>query len=146
MPKRHETKLYWKERAERAERDASITAHGLYCAMHSKPVATETWRGDSDKRDKYTARLYHPCAPHGGILLVTFEYPGQRPSTTAHYFEDWYRETLRCARALGRFDVFECAERLRRARREALDALMRTDLPEKANDPSQTDTILALSR
>jgi hypothetical protein len=137
MAKRHETKLYWKERAERAERDASITQHGLYCAMHSKPVASETWRGDSDKRDRYTARLYHPNQPHGGILLVTFEYPGQRPSTTAHYFEDWASETFRCARSLGRVDVLECAHALRRAQREAIAAAVQRLLPENAEQASQ---------
>jgi hypothetical protein len=137
VAKKHETKLYWKERAERAEREASITQHGLYCAMHSKPVATETWRGDSDKHDKYTARLYHPTAPHGGILLVTFEYPGQRPSTTAHYFEDWASETQRCARSLGRFDVLECAERLRRAQRAAITAVAQRLLPESEEHASQ---------
>jgi hypothetical protein len=122
MAKRHETKLYWKQRAERAEREASITQHGLYCAMHSDPHATERWRVE---KDRYVARLYHPTAPHGGILLVTFEYPGQRPSTSAHYFEDWFGEVQRTARSLGQWDALGCAERLKRAQREAIDAGVR---------------------
>lgn len=44
---------------------------------------------------RYAYQVFDVCAPHGGILLITYSYPGQRPSTWAHYLERYASEARR---------------------------------------------------
>lgn len=42
------------------------------------------------KASHYTVAIAGPTDCHGGIVLVTFSPPGQRPITSAYYFEAWF--------------------------------------------------------
>lgn len=42
--------------------------------------------------DRYVYEAYCVTAAHGGILLVTFHYPGQRPLTSAYYLESYWHD------------------------------------------------------
>lgn len=42
------------------------------------------------KSHHYTVQTCGEDAAHGGIAIVTFSPPGQRPYTTAHYFDEWF--------------------------------------------------------
>jgi hypothetical protein len=71
-----------------ADSNLTLTRIALQCVMHERPDATERQR-EPDGPARYTYRLYRADSPCGGILIVTFRHPGQRPSSTAHYFEDY---------------------------------------------------------
>lgn len=42
------------------------------------------------KSHHHTVKLAGATDAHGGIVLLTFSPPGQRPYTTAQYFDDWF--------------------------------------------------------
>lgn len=58
------------------------------------PDAERTVKGRDDG-ERYRYRVFDANACHGGILAVTFYYPGQHPSTTVHYFDTYYTESQR---------------------------------------------------
>jgi hypothetical protein len=46
------------------------------------------------RKSGYTVKLADPCAPHGGIVLVTFAPNGQQAFTQAHYLEKWHHSIM----------------------------------------------------
>lgn len=78
-----------------AQRELSLNQLALSCVMHDSPEATikhvKEDLGDGYVGDgRYDYALYRTGACHGGVLIVTFRYgTKQRPSTTAHYWDDF---------------------------------------------------------
>ena len=123
-----ETMAAWKERAQRAERENDILSHALHCALHEQPDATERWRecravdGGIEvgpHLGRYTAALYRSAAAHGGIVLVTYAFPGQRPHTAAFYFDTWHAAVRERIRFPGALAEINAADRLKIARDRA---------------------------
>jgi hypothetical protein len=129
-----QTKKDLEERTAYLARENDILQHALQCAAHGNPDSVEWWEHDGGR---YSAKLYSGRAPHGGILLVTFYYPGQRPYTSAAYFDHWYSEVRRTAQSLGCHAASDAASRLWRARREAITAVAQRLLPESEEHASQ---------
>jgi len=76
----------------RLQEESTVLSHAVQFLLDRKrPNAVETVR-EADG-GKYAYQAFEVTAPHGGILLVTFYYPGQKPSTTAHYLENYFRDT-----------------------------------------------------
>jgi len=93
MRRRTETKAELKARADRASSEAWLAAHALHYVLHETPDATASWPEATDT-GRYEATLYAATAPHGGIVLVTFHYPGQRPHTAPYYLENWHANVM----------------------------------------------------
>jgi hypothetical protein len=75
----------------RLREENNVLSHAVnFLLRRARPNAVETVREKDGGRYDYQA--FDVCAPHGGILLVTFYYPNQRPSTTAHYLESYFRD------------------------------------------------------
>jgi hypothetical protein len=116
---RQRTKAELVERTATLERENTLLSYGLsVMANGDTPVHTERWRG-RDKSERYEARLYHPTAPHGGIVVVRFSYPNQRDSFDVRYAEEWCSDQRDIARVLGDFDRMAVGERMGRALRRA---------------------------
>lgn len=76
---------------ERLRSENTTLSHAVqFLLARKRPNAVETVREKDGGRYAYQA--FEVCAPHGGILLVTYFYPGQQPMTTAHYLEQYARE------------------------------------------------------
>jgi len=59
----------------------------MQCAFHDEP----DFKG---KDGEYAVQLFRADSSSGGIIIETFrplDNPGQRPCSTAHYFEEWHR-------------------------------------------------------
>lgn len=74
---------------ERLREKNTVLSHAVQFLLEKKrPNAVETVRERGGGRYAYQA--FDVTAAHGGILLVTYFYPKQRPMTTAHYLEGHY--------------------------------------------------------
>lgn len=88
----------------RLRTENTVLSHAVdFLLARKRPNAVETVREKGG--GNYAYQAFDVCAPHGGILLVTYFYPGQRPMTTTHYLaryghdRHWLPEQLdhRCA-------------------------------------------------
>lgn len=83
---------------ETTRRQESILSVALnYLAAGGPPDARTVI---TEGQDRYELRAYGLDRADGGILVVTFHHPGQRPYSSAHYLDD-YRASMRRALAAG---------------------------------------------
>jgi len=75
---------------ERLKRELTLNQIALQCVKTEKPEAVERVRERSAGR--YTLALYRAENGDGGILVREFRHRGQRPSVSAHWFEEQWRE------------------------------------------------------
>jgi len=86
------TKTELEAECDRLREENTILSHAMDFLLRCvRPNAIETVREKDG--GKYVYQAFEVTALHGGILLVTFYYPGQRPSTTAYYLERHMRES-----------------------------------------------------
>lgn len=88
---RRQTREELAAECERLRAENTVLSHAVqFLLERRRPNAVETVREKGGGRYAYQA--FDVCAPHGGILLVTYFYAGQRPMTTAHYLAGYERE------------------------------------------------------
>lgn len=80
--------------------------------LRVKPVATETW--SDDVGGHHTVRLFEVARSHGGYVVTSFAFPGQRDSYGVEYFDDW------CHRHHPALESRIASEQLQLARHKAL--------------------------
>jgi hypothetical protein len=68
---------------EERERNTLLSHALTILTQKIQPNAREVVREKDGAR--YIYAVYGATQPHGGILIVTFHYPGQRPGVDAHY-------------------------------------------------------------
>jgi hypothetical protein len=86
-----QTKIELEQERDRLREENTVLSHAVQFLLERKrPNAIETVREKDG--GKYAYQAFEVTAPHGGILLVTFYYPGQRPHTSAHYLDRYLRD------------------------------------------------------
>src|SRR6266545_2437454 len=86
------TKTELEAECDRLREENTILSHAMDFLLRCvRPNAIETVREKDG--GKYVYQAFEVTAPHGGILLVTFYYPGQHPHTAAYYLEDHIRDS-----------------------------------------------------
>lgn len=79
-----QTRLELEQERDRLREQNTLLSHALtILAQKMQPNAREVVREKDGGRYEYA--VYGATQPHGGILLVTFHYPNQRPSVDAYY-------------------------------------------------------------
>jgi len=85
---KRETRDQAVERANANREEAGILSLALgYVANGDKPDHVEDWWIDGE--DHYRAQLFGAKRADGGIVVITFRHPGQRPHTIAKYVDRW---------------------------------------------------------
>jgi hypothetical protein len=75
---------------ERLRTENTVLSHALTILVQkSTPNAREVVR--EKEGDRYVYEVHGATQPHGGILLITFHYPRQRPHVSAYYLENYAR-------------------------------------------------------
>lgn len=72
----------------RIKQEASILFLALGCLAGGDVPDAEEWADEPGGEFRYQFRLYGATRADGGIVVVTYHHPQQRPGTTAHYLED----------------------------------------------------------
>lgn len=85
---RKPSKMVAREELVKAERERDMLARALQCALVETPAAVERFAEPNVAGAKYTFRLFRPTAADGGIVVTTFEYPGQRPQVNAYRLDE----------------------------------------------------------
>lgn len=77
------TKQQWTEKCEAYAKDNAILGYAINGLVNGECHRI-------GKAHNYTVQVCGEDAPHGGIAIVTFSPKGQRPYTSAHYFDEWF--------------------------------------------------------
>lgn len=65
-----------------ASRESTLSAIALNAIVGGEEITTI-------RKGAYTAKIIRPTSACGGIVVITFRHPGQLPSSSAHYIDEW---------------------------------------------------------
>lgn len=88
-------------RNRQLEQDKTILQSILQCLMNDEQQDGVAFVNEPGTDATWTLSLYRSTAPHGGIVVVTYDHPGQAAHSAAYYFENYSAVVSRVSTKIG---------------------------------------------